>query len=119
MRPKVRPRIVVCGAGIAGSLITSGLTHRGDIDLACLERVSADEHMDAGTGLNVGPNAIKALRAIMPERADAIVANSLPWERWSIALTDGQVLMDLALSEASAIGALSPAALAKGLEQHG
>ena len=90
MRRKVRPRIVVCGAGIAGSLITSGLTRREDIDLACLERVGADEHMDAGTGLNVGPNAIKALRAIMPEHAEAIVANSLPWERWSIALTDGK-----------------------------
>jgi 2-polyprenyl-6-methoxyphenol hydroxylase-like FAD-dependent oxidoreductase len=101
MKRTVRPCIVVCGAGIAGSLITSGLAHRGDIDLACLERVGADEHMDAGTGLNLGPNAMKALRAIMPERAEAIVADSLPWERWSIALTDGQVLMDLALSEVS------------------
>ena len=119
MKRKVRPAHRRLRRGIAGSLITSGLAHRDDIDLACLERVGADEHMDAGTGLNLGPNAIKALRAIMPERAEAIVANSLPWERWSIALTDGQVLMDLALSEVSAIGALSPAALSKGLEQHG
>jgi 2-polyprenyl-6-methoxyphenol hydroxylase-like FAD-dependent oxidoreductase len=101
MKRNARPRILVAGAGIAGSLITSGLSHRDDIDLICLERVGADEHMDAGTGLNVGPNALKALSAMMPERAQTIIANSLPWERWSISLTDGRVLMDLALSEVS------------------
>ena len=37
----------------------------------------------------------------MPERAEAIVANSLPWKRWTIGLTDGQVLMELASSEVS------------------
>jgi 2-polyprenyl-6-methoxyphenol hydroxylase-like FAD-dependent oxidoreductase len=101
MKPNPRPRIVVCGAGIAGGLITSGLAGRADIDLICLERVGADEHMDAGTGLNVGPNGLKALRSLMPERAATIIANSLPWEKWSISLTDGRVLMDLALSEVS------------------
>jgi salicylate hydroxylase len=101
MKRKARPRIVVCGAGIAGSLITSGLAGRDDIELICLERVGADEQMDAGTGLNVGPNALTALRKIMPERAETIIANSLPWEKWSISLTDGRVLMDLALSEVS------------------
>ncbi|MDB5562931.1 MAG: FAD-dependent monooxygenase [Hyphomicrobiales bacterium] len=92
-----RPRVVVAGSGIAGSLITSGLADRDDIDLICLERVGAHEHMDAGTGLNVGPNALKALAAVMPERAQTIIANSLPWERWTISLTDGRVLMDLPL----------------------
>jgi 2-polyprenyl-6-methoxyphenol hydroxylase-like FAD-dependent oxidoreductase len=101
MKRNARPRIVVAGAGIAGSLITSGLADRDDIDLICLERVGADEYMDAGTGLNVGPNALKALHNVMPERAQTIIANSLPWERWSISLTDGRVLMDLALSEVS------------------
>lgn len=101
MKQTPRPRIVVCGAGIAGSLIAFGLASRADIELICLERVGADEHMDAGTGLNVGPNALKALWSIMPERAQTIIANSLPWEKWSISLTDGRVLMDLALSEVS------------------
>lgn len=101
MKRNARPRILVAGAGIAGSLITFGLADRDDIDLICVERVSADEHMDAGTGLNMGPNGLKALHQIMPERAQTIIANSLPWERWSISLTDGRVLMDLALSEVS------------------
>jgi salicylate hydroxylase len=92
-------RIVVVGAGIAGSLIASGLSGRKDVEVICLERVRATDHMDAGTGLNIGPNAIKALKAAMPERAEAIVSNSLAWRRWSIALTGGRRLMDLALSD--------------------
>ena len=83
--------------GIAGSLIASGLSGHEDLDVICLERVGATDHMDAGTGLNIGPNAIKALKAAMPERAEAIVGNSLAWQRWSIALTSGRVLMDLPL----------------------
>ncbi|MBB3458149.1 salicylate hydroxylase [Rhizobium sp. BK313] len=92
-------RIVVAGAGIAGSLIASGLSGREDVEVICLERVGATDHMDAGTGLNIGPNAIKALKAVMPERADAIVSNSLAWQSWSIALTSGRSLMNLALSD--------------------
>lgn len=94
-----KPRIVVAGAGIAGSLITSGLARRRDIELICLERVGATGHLDAGTGLNVGPNAMKCLTMFMPEWASAIYANSLPWESWQISLTNGEVLMDLALAE--------------------
>ncbi len=94
-----KPRIVVAGAGIAGSLIASGLAGRDDVELICLERVEADAHMDAGTGLNIGPNAIKALYACMPERAGAIVSNSFPWRRWAISLTDGRKLMDLDLAD--------------------
>ena len=93
------PRIVVAGAGIAGSLITSGLAGRDDLELICLERVAADAHMDAGTGLNIGPNAIKALSAYLPERAEAVVRSSFPWRRWTIALTDGRELMDLDLAD--------------------
>ena len=93
------PRIVVAGAGIAGSLIASGLGGREDVEVICLEKVGADDHLDAGTGLNIGPNAIKALKAAMPERAKAIVDNSLAWRRWTIALTNGRMLMDLNLAD--------------------
>ncbi len=37
-----------------------------DVEVVCLERVSRDDHSEAGTGLNVGPNAVKALDAIDP-----------------------------------------------------
>ena len=92
-----KPRVVVVGAGIAGSLIVAGLAGRDDIELICLERVAPDDHAEAGTGLNVGPNAMKCLAAHLPESAAAITANSLPWSRWEISLTDGRVLMDLPL----------------------
>jgi 2-polyprenyl-6-methoxyphenol hydroxylase-like FAD-dependent oxidoreductase len=92
-----RPRVVVVGAGVAGSLITAGLAARTDIDLICLERVGPHDHGDAGTGLNIGPNAMKCLAAHLPDSAAAIVAHGLPWASWQISLTDGQPLMDLGL----------------------
>jgi salicylate hydroxylase len=94
-----KPRIVVVGSGIAGSLIVAGLAGRDDIELICLERVGPDDHAEAGTGLNIGPNAMKCLAAHLPETAATIVANSLPWSHWQISLTDGRVLMDLPLGE--------------------
>ncbi len=95
--PNRTPRIVVSGAGIAGSLIASGLRERTDCEVICLERTGLEEQGEAGTGLNIGPNAIKALRAHLPREADVIVANSLPWTVWTVALTDGRTLMDLRL----------------------
>jgi salicylate hydroxylase len=97
MTDRGRPRIVVVGAGIAGSLIVAGLAGRPDIELICLERVGPQDHAEAGTGLNIGPNAMKCLAAHLPESAAAIIANSLPWAHWQISLTDGRVLMDLPL----------------------
>jgi 2-polyprenyl-6-methoxyphenol hydroxylase-like FAD-dependent oxidoreductase len=90
-------RIVVVGAGVAGSLVTSGLAGRDDVEVICLEKVDSAGQADAGTGLNIGPNAIKSLASVMPERAEAIVADSLPWRRWTIGCTDGRQLMDLPL----------------------
>jgi len=92
------PRIVIVGAGIAGSLIGSGLRDRGDIELICLEKAEAAGHSEAGTGLNIGPNAIKSLQSTMPERAQTIIDNSLPWRRWTTGLTGGRELFDLDLS---------------------
>jgi salicylate hydroxylase len=96
--PDRPPRLVIVGAGIAGSLIASGLAGRSDLEMICLEKVDAAVHSDAGTGLNIGPNAIKAMHSILPERAATIIANSLPWQRWTIGLTDGRKLFDLPLS---------------------
>ena len=90
-----KQRVVVFGAGIAGSLITTGLAGCDDIELICLERVTQADHAEAGTGLNVGPNAMKALKLHLPETAAAIFANSYPWESWKISSTDGTVLADL------------------------
>lgn len=97
MPARSTPRLLVVGAGIAGSLITAGLADRDDLDLICVERSPLGGQMDEGTGLNLGPNAIKTLRAFMVGWADRLTSNSLPWQRWSVGLTDGRPLMDLAL----------------------
>jgi salicylate hydroxylase len=94
-----KPRIVVAGAGVAGSLIVSGLRDRADCELICLERVGPEDHSEAGTGLNIGPNAMKCLSLHLPREAAAIRANSLAWSRWTVALTSGETLMDLPLAE--------------------
>jgi salicylate hydroxylase len=69
------------------------------VEVTCLERVARDDHSEAGTGLNVGPNAVKALRLVDPELAQRITDTSFMWRHWRISLTDGSVLFDLPLSE--------------------
>ena len=91
------PRILIVGAGVAGSLIASGLHARDDVEAICLDKAASANHSDSGTGLNIGPNGIKALQSAMPEVADAIVANAYPWRRWTIGLTNGRELFDLDL----------------------
>ena len=92
-------RIVIVGAGVAGCVMARRLSRLGGAEVMCLERVARDDHSEAGTGLNVGPNAVKALRVIDPELADSITQNSFVWRNWRISLTDGTVLFDLPLSE--------------------
>ena len=94
-----RPKIVVVGAGIAGSLIVSGLRERTDCEVICLERAGADDQAEAGTGLNIGPNAMKCLDLHLPREAEAIRAASLPWRAGRSRLTSGDALMDLDLAE--------------------
>jgi len=94
-----RKRIVVVGTGVAGSILADGLRHLGNVEVICLERATTEDHADAGTGLNVGPNALKALKLYHPELAETLLAESLPWESWLIELTDGRKLMHLPLHE--------------------
>ncbi|MCB1495450.1 MAG: FAD-dependent monooxygenase [Bauldia sp.] len=91
--------MLVAGCGIAGSLIAAGLRDEPGVEVTCLEKATTVDHADAGTGVNIGPNGIKSLSGFMPEQADALVKASLPWKRWTIALTSGEDLMDLDLSE--------------------
>jgi salicylate hydroxylase len=88
-------RIGVIGTGVAGSLLTEQLAAAPGII------VEAFDHRDpgaaAGTGLNLGPNAMRALRLHLPARHAAIRAASLPWRRWTVDLADGTRLLDIDL----------------------
>lgn len=92
-------RVGVIGSGVAGSLLAEGLLGVPGLDVALFERAAAGEHAEAGTGLNLGPNALKALRLHAPRRHAALRAASLPWRRWTVELTDGTKLLDLDLLE--------------------
>lgn len=94
-----RQRIVIVGTGVAGSILADGLRKLGNAEVICLERATTEDHAEAGTGLNVGPNAIKALTLYHPELARTLLAESLPWESWRIELTGGRELMHLPLRE--------------------
>lgn len=90
-------RIGIIGTGVAGSLLAEALLDKRGIEVTAFERVTPDDHAEAGTGLNVGPNAMKALRLHMPARHDALRDASLEWRRWFVDLTDGTRLFDLDL----------------------
>jgi 2-polyprenyl-6-methoxyphenol hydroxylase-like FAD-dependent oxidoreductase len=91
-------RIGVIGTGVAGSLFVaaaqSDLKHA---DVQAFDQIASNSRDDAGTGLNIGPNALKALRLHGGIAVEALRATSLPWRRWLIALTDGTALVDLDL----------------------
>jgi len=91
-------KVVIVGAGVAGAILARRLAALPGLAVTCLERVAPDDHSEAGTGLNVGPNAIKALRACDPALADEVIRQSLPWTQWRTSLADGTVLFDLPLA---------------------
>ena len=88
-------RIGIIGTGVAGSLLAEALLDAPGISVTAYERVGKGEHAEAGTGLNIGPNALKALRLHMPARHAALREASLEWRRWFVDLTDGTRLFDL------------------------
>src|SRR6202008_4534364 len=92
-------RIAIIGAGVAGCVMARSLSRLAGLEVICLERVARGDHSEAGTGLNIGPNAVKALTLIDPELAQDITDASFVWRHWRISLTDGAVLFDLPLSE--------------------
>ena len=91
-------KIVVIGAGVAGCIVAKALSQVSGVEVICLEKVDASDHSESGTGLNVGPNAMLALRRHSTALHDAVLARSYPWKSWRISLTDGTLLFDLPLS---------------------
>ena len=94
-----RPSIAVVGAGVAGAIVVDALKDRDDVEVVCFERARRGDHAEAGTGLNIGPNAMKSLEAYFPHIAARLMAASLPWRRWTTGLVDGTILWDMDLAE--------------------
>lgn len=92
-------KVVVVGAGVAGCIVARALAALEGVEVICLEQVVADDHSESGTGLNIGPNGLKALKRHSPALADAVLAESFLWHTWRTSLTDGTVLFDLDLKK--------------------
>jgi salicylate hydroxylase len=92
-------RIAVIGTGVAGSLFLDRLRGTPGLTLEGFERVAEGAREEAGTGLNICPNALKALRLHHPARHAPLLAASLPWRRWFVELADGMRLLDLDLRD--------------------
>jgi salicylate hydroxylase len=90
-------RIGVIGTGVVGALFIDRLRGVRGLEIQAFERVAEGEREEAGTGLNICPNALKALRLHHPERHQALRAASLPWRSWTVDLADGTRLLDLDL----------------------
>ncbi|MEN3365695.1 MAG: hypothetical protein V7606_2969 [Burkholderiales bacterium] len=82
-------RIVIAGAGVAGGIIASALRTMPELEVICLESTGPDHHSHAGNGLNIGPNALRAVDMVYPETGAALREVSLPWTRWMARLGDG------------------------------
>jgi len=98
-RDSARLRVAVVGCGVAGSILAQLLAREPGVELHAFERAGPDDQAEAGTGLNVGPNALKALDAADPALAAELRAVSLPWRRWRAETVDGAPIFDFALED--------------------
>ena len=57
-----RLKVAIVGCGVAGSVLAYSLSRMQGVEVVCYEKASLEDHSEAGTGLNVGPNAIKVLQ---------------------------------------------------------
>jgi 2-polyprenyl-6-methoxyphenol hydroxylase-like FAD-dependent oxidoreductase len=92
-------RVGIVGCGVAGSVLAEMLMGEPGFSVDVFDRMARGHEEEAGTGLNCGPNAMKALRLHLPERHAALRAASLPWTRWIIETAEGRRLFDLDLQE--------------------
>ncbi len=94
-------RIGIVGAGVAGAVIAAGVRGIPGIEVTCLEKTGPDDHAHAGNGLNLGPNALRALQDSLPAMAEAMLAAGLPWSRWQARLADGRLIYRTPLDQVS------------------
>ncbi|MGB0373202.1 MAG: FAD-dependent oxidoreductase [Opitutales bacterium] len=92
-------RVAIVGAGVAGSLLAYGLEQDPRYEVYCFEKVPRDDRSFAGTGLNVGPNAIKVLSLFFPEVAESMKAASIPWETITVSDVTGKPIINYPISD--------------------
>lgn len=99
IEPPKSLNIVVVGAGVAGCILTRTLFSTPSLNVLCIEKVGRKDHQNAGTGLNIGPNAAKALAKSCPELKSVLDDRSLPWSDWKMHLSTGRELFSVSLDQ--------------------
>jgi salicylate hydroxylase len=94
-----RRKVVIVGAGVAGSIVARRLSGIPSLDVICLERSSEFDYLGAGTALNVGPNGVKSLENSDPALAAAIASASIPWTTWRKSLANGRELFNISIRQ--------------------
>lgn len=92
-------RVAIIGCGVAGSVLAHMLAREPGFEVLAFEKATPDDHAEAGTGLNVGPNALKALKAAAPDLHQRVTAASLDWLRWRCEEADGSPIFDFPLAD--------------------
>lgn len=92
-------RVAIVGAGVAGSLLAYGLDQDPRYEVYCFEKVPKGDRSFAGTGLNVGPNAVKVLSLFFPEVAESLKSASIPWETITVSKVTGEAIIDYPISD--------------------
>jgi salicylate hydroxylase len=94
-----RMKVAIIGCGVAGSVLAYSLAQVPGVEVHGYEKATPDDHSEAGTGLNVGPNALAVLQRQEPVLARQVLAASYDWLRWTCSDTAGQVIFDFPLSD--------------------
>lgn len=86
------PKIVIVGAGFAGSILAKQLLSSTNAQVTILEKCSNSGDSETGTGLNLNPNGLESLRSLDPGLESRLRLRGLPRNRMKAETMEGEVL---------------------------
>lgn len=92
--PKQHYRVVIIGAGFAGTILAHQLLKYTNAELLMFERCEDIGDSGTGTGLNLNPNGMEALRALDPSLEAKLRACGLPRTKMHAEGMDGTPVYD-------------------------
>jgi salicylate hydroxylase len=90
-------KIVIAGAGFAGGILGRQLQKYTDAEVLMFDKSTNIKDSDTGTGLNLNPNGMSALRSLDPELERDFRSYGLPRSRMKAETMSGKPLYDEAI----------------------
>lgn len=87
-----KTKIVIAGAGFAGSILARQLLKYTDADVSVFDKCKDIEESMTGTGLNVNPNAMTSLKSLDPELEGQLRAVGLPRQSMKAETMSGRII---------------------------